>query len=90
MTQRQFIRLLRSEVDKSPTRWKAAERLNISETSLSRILNCKQEPSAPLLKRYGLVRQVVYVPGPVKPLVVKEKIVTNGVWVPNDCEPAEG
>ncbi len=61
MTQRQFLRLLRSDVDKAPTRRRAAERLDISESALSRVLSSKQEPSAALLKRYGLVRQIVYV-----------------------------
>lgn len=74
MTQRQFLRLLRSDVDKAPTRWRAAERLNVSETSLSRILSGKQEPNATLLKRYGLVRQIVYVPEPVKTPVVNRKV----------------
>lgn len=74
VTQRQFIRLLRSEVDKAPTRWKAAERLNLSESALSRTLAGKQEPSSALLKRYGLMRQIVYVPVPVKPVVVKHKV----------------
>lgn len=72
MTQRQFIRILKTDVDKAPSRWRAAERLNISGASLSRIMAGKQEPSSALLKRYGLVRQIVYVNAP---LPVKRKIV---------------
>lgn len=74
MTQRQFIRILRSDVDKAPSRWRAAERLNISGASLSRIMAGKQEPSAAILKRYGLVRQIVYVNDPARGVVVKKKV----------------
>jgi hypothetical protein len=74
MTQRQFLRLLRSDVDKAPTRWRAAERLDLSESSLSRVLSGKQEPSAALLKRYGLVRQIVYVPETPKRTLVNRKV----------------
>lgn len=62
MTHTQFIRILRSEVDKAPSRWRAAERLGISESMLSRVLRGKQQPNDSLLAHYGLKRQTVYVP----------------------------
>ena len=60
MTHRQFLRLLQSDVEKAPTRWRAAERLGISESMLSRVLRGKQSPSDALLQHYGLKREVVY------------------------------
>jgi predicted transcriptional regulator len=61
MTQRQFIRMLLARVGQSPTRWKAAELLGISESTLSRVISGKFEPSAELLNRFNLKRQVIYV-----------------------------
>ncbi len=88
MTQRQFIRLLRSDVDKAPTRWKAAERLNLSESALSRTLAGKQEPSPALLKRYGLVRQVVYVE-PARRYIVNRKVDVQTENKTDACAVAE-
>ncbi len=62
MTHRQFLRLLNSEVSKSPTRWKAAERLGLSESALSRVLRGKQAPNAELLARFNLTSTTVYLP----------------------------
>jgi hypothetical protein len=61
MTKRHFLRILESEADKAPTRWRAAERLGISESMLSRVLSGKLEPNDALLARFHLRRQVVYV-----------------------------
>jgi len=61
MTPTHFLRILQSDVNKAPTRWRAAERLGISESMLSRVLNGKQAPSDTLLLHYGLKREVAYV-----------------------------
>ena len=70
MTKTQFLRLLQVEVDKFPTRWRAAEHLHLSESALSRVINRKQEPSDELLDYFGLTRQTQY----VKALTVDKKI----------------
>jgi DNA-directed RNA polymerase specialized sigma54-like protein len=75
MTQRQFLRLLQAEANKSPTRWKAAERFGVSESTLSRVINGKIEPNDVLLGHFSLKRQVVYIPLPkVNSLTVDTKI----------------
>ncbi len=60
MTQSQFLRILQADVNKAPTRWRAAERLGISESMLSRVLCGRTLPNDVLLARYGLVRQIIY------------------------------
>ena len=60
MTHGQFLRLLKTETAKFPTLWRAAEKLGVSESALSRVLRGKQAPSDALLERFGLDRAVAY------------------------------
>lgn len=76
MTQRQFLKLLKVEADKVPTRRQAAERLGISESALSRVLRGKQSPSDSLLDQFGLKSQVFYIK---KQVSVKPQIVDNEI-----------
>lgn len=60
MTKRQFLRLLESELNKFPTRWRAAEHFGVSESSLSKVMRGVQEPGPAILGRFGLVSQTIY------------------------------
>jgi molybdopterin-biosynthesis enzyme MoeA-like protein len=61
MTKRQLLRILEAELNKFPTRWKAAESFGISESSLSKVMRGLQEPGPAILDRLGLTSQVVYI-----------------------------
>lgn len=62
MTKAQFMRLLQFELDRHKTQRRAATRLGISESALSLILSGKQEPSAALLRFFGLQAVTTYLP----------------------------
>ena len=90
MTQKQFLRLLHSEIGKFPTRWKAAELLGISESALSRVLRGKQEPNESLLGRFGLSRQIVYIGKHKNPFDVNSLTVDTKINPDENCVEVEG
>jgi hypothetical protein len=62
-------------VAKSPTRYLAAERLGITESSLSKVIRGLQEPGLRLLDLFGLERQTIYVKKHTPKPVVNSKVV---------------
>ena len=60
MTKRQFLRLLESELNKFPTRWRAAERFGVSESTLSKVMRGLQEPGPAILNYFNLSSQTIY------------------------------
>ena len=62
MTKRQFLRLIEAELSKFPTRWRAAERFGLSESSLSKVMRGLQEPGPALLSYFNLTAETIYLP----------------------------